>query len=311
VKRLVGFAGAVVAIVLACGVLLALSGCAKPSPIEDKAAANELTVDASSVDSLPATVVAVREQVQEAAPSLVAEAEPTDRAYTTCATALITRWEVSGQRAYERRWSGVYYPGGASGPTFGIGYDGGHQTRFDIAHDWAEHRDRDRLATTSGVIGASAKQRIGEWSGITVGYPHALGVFAAASLPSYTAGARRLYGAANWDSLEPEGKCGLVSNGYNRGFDAAGARRAEIRHRRDVCMPMRGRGRLECLAKDLAAEQRLWPDNRGLRDRRVDEAQTVLGRIVLPPDPAPSSPAPAWRRPGQGPAATFAWEVRA
>lgn len=290
-------------------VALTLAACAPPSPIEDAGAG--VVVEPSAFEQLPVVAVAVREQVQAAVPELVVEPEPEDRAYTHCATALITRWEISNQAAYERKWSGIYYPAGpitASGPTGGIGYDFGHQTRFDIRRDWEEHRERERLATASGVIGVSAKQRIGEWRGITVGYPHALGVFAAASLPKYTAQARRLYGAANWDSLEAEGRCGLVGNAYNRGTGTAGARRAEIRERRDVCLPQRGQERLECIARTLVAEQRLWPDSRGLRDRRADEARVVLGTIILPSE-VPKRPAPRTgsdRLPGAGPATIFA-----
>jgi hypothetical protein len=237
-------------------------------------------------------ILAVREAVQVSAPELVVAPEPEEVGYTACATALITRWEVSSKAAYERKWSGIYYPAGPitpSGPTGGLGYDFGHNTGSDIRRDWRMHDAVERLVTASGVIGISAKQRIREWAGITVPYPMALSVFGEASLPSYTAGARRLYGRERWEALPSTSKCGLVSNGYNRGFGTAGPRRAEIRERAQVCMPLANiDAQTECLATSLEAERRLWPDNRGLRDRRTDEARVVRNRRPA----APAAPAP-------------------
>lgn len=234
--------------------------------------------------------------MQVAAPELVVITPPSDQAYTDCAVRIITRWEVTSEAAYRAKWSGIYYPAGpitASGPTGGIGYDFGHQTRVDIYRDWREHSDVDRLATASGVTGATAKARIGEWKGIRIEFPYAQRVFGASSLPIYTAGARRLYGK-RWDQLEAGARCALVSNGYNRGFGTNGPRRVEIKRTAQVCMPMDGAERLRCISEQLAAQQRLWPNTPGLRARRRDEAKTVF------------TAATEYRRAGAGPTDNFA-----
>ena len=53
--------------------------------------------------------------------------------FVGCATALVVRWEVSGQKRYTRDLQGVIWAQGNSGPTWSIGYDGGYQTRFTVS----------------------------------------------------------------------------------------------------------------------------------------------------------------------------------
>jgi hypothetical protein len=219
--------------------------------------------------ALQAAILEVQTEVQLATPSDPVPSAPQVDAFKECAVVLITRWEVSGVATYNRRWKGVYWPGGSSGPTWGIGWDGGHQTPVDTARAWNKHPDVVKLATSSGVIGMSAKQRIGEWRGITTPYPYAAEVFASDSLPRYTAAARRALGS-NFDSLPAPTRCALTSLGYNRGWLTTGDKRREIRHIRDVCLPAQDK---KCVAAQLRSMKRLWPTVPGLQARREDEAR--------------------------------------
>jgi len=181
----------------------------------------------------------------------------------------IVRWEVSGERAYSAKYQGVICPGGASGPTWGIGYDGGHQSQATIRSDWAMRQDVDRLAATSGQSGpgkcAAARTALRD---VRVPFGQARLVFTEVSMPLWERATRRTYpGVENMGPL-PEGA--LIGNTYNRGTSMIGSRAAEKRTIRDVCVP---KGDVGCLAAQLIAQCRLWPDVPGICNRRKDEAR--------------------------------------
>ena len=188
------------------------------------------------------------------------------------AAKLIVRWEVTSRATYDRKYMGVVWPGGASGPTWAVGYDGGHQTRGAISRDWADHDGVVRLATTSGVVGHEAQRRIMEWVDIKTPFDYAERVFTETTLPAYTAAARRALGP-EFDDLNDGAHAALVSLGYNRGWSMSGPRRAHMRTIRDECVPERDSA---CIARELNAMCDLWPQTPGLCNRRRDEARTAL-----------------------------------
>lgn len=212
-----------------------------------------------------------------------APAAPAER-LTPLAEALIIRWEVSSQARYERFLTGVICPGAASGPTWGIGYDGGHQTRSVIARDWVGHPDLDRLIPAAGVIGeARCRGFLATVAGVTTPYDAALHVFRQTSIPAYTRLARRTFDAGQpgaFDRLPGNAKGALVSLVYNRGGSLAKTdSRREMRTIAYTCVPA---GDLRCVARELRSMCRLWEGQSvgaGLCNRRQDEA-----RLVLTPD---------------------------
>src|SRR5690606_12319774 len=97
---------------------------------------------------------------QEALADLTPVLPPPEAPNATCrssAAALIVRWEVSSPAYYRKQLERPIWPGGASGVTWGIGYDGGHQVRATIKDDWQAHLAVDRLVTTAGITGQRAK----------------------------------------------------------------------------------------------------------------------------------------------------------
>lgn len=188
------------------------------------------------------------------------------------AAKLIVRWEVTSETAYNQRYSGVLWPGGASGPTWAVGYDGGHQTRATISRDWADHARVADLVETSGVVGSEAQRRIMEWVDIKTPFDYANRVFTETTLPAYTAAARRALGP-EFDDLDNGAHAALVSLGYNRGWSMTGPRRAHMRAIRDECVPALDS---QCIARELNAMCDLWPQTPGLCNRRRDEARTAL-----------------------------------
>lgn len=229
--------------------------------------------------------MAAREEVQEHTDAVVPAPEPeattpipSDQAkFEACATALITHWEVVSEPVYTRKWQGVICPGGSSGPTRGIGWDDGTQTKLDIARVWSAHPQLERILPASGQTG---DQRCRAYKataqGIVTPFPYASTVFRTDSLPAYTNSARRAFGSA-FDNATWPVQCGLVDLVYNRGGQTVGDRRAEYRTIAGQCLPA---GDVACTAGQLRSMKRLWPGDagvdKGLRARRDDEARTVL-----------------------------------
>jgi hypothetical protein len=263
-----------------------LLGCAE-SKQEAAAAADEAIAQASEavaeqseqVQSTGAAtttplVLAMRDAVDsittEPLPEPVASIDP-------AVVALVVRWEVGGPAQYVRKYQGVICPGGASGPTVGIGFDLGTQTPAEIRAAWASSPYVDALASGSGVVGPDACNAWrAQHQGIRIPYDDAIRTFTAHDWPRYSAMAARAY-RNGWAGLTYPHQAALTSNGYNRGFSFLGSRRTEMREIRDTCVPGND---APCTAGQLRTSCRVWdsqPDIRkGLCARRYSEADFSL-----------------------------------
>ena len=259
----------VLALVLALA-FLTLAGCDYPAA---HAAPGDVTATlAEPTAGLQSAALDVVDSVQSVVPPA-----PADTAPTQCdllATELIVKWEIGSPARYTARYESVIWPGGASGPTWGVGYDGGQQTRFDIRADWAPHPQVDALEQTAGVAGQEARTRVrgGEWDDVRTPYPLAEAVFQGASLPAYRLAMQRAL-HVRAEQLPPYVCAALVDVGYNRGWAMLGDRNREKREIRDTCLPAAD---THCIAAQLRAMKRLWPDTPGLQNRREDEARLAL-----------------------------------
>lgn len=229
----------------------------------------------AAANTAPVTV-ALREAVQAITPDPAPPPPPEPPADVPPdpAIALITRWEVSGRANYERRLSGPVCPGGASGPTIGIGYDLGHQTAAEIRRVWHWHPAVERLATGSRQTGAS---RCNEWRNahrdIRITWDDAIRVFTVDSLPKYRRMALRALPGLDRQAAGHIG--GLTSTGYRRGWSMEGERMREKRVIRDQCMPQDS---ADCSAGQVVAMCRLWagtPNAKGQCNRSHDEARVI------------------------------------
>ncbi len=260
-------------------VLLLASCAAAPAPaaqplVVTTPAAITVPVDAAVSDAqstaarvLVPAVVSVRQAVQQAVPL----PSTTNPPVSPAAADLIVRWEVTSPAYYTRALQRPVWPGGASGITWGIGYDGGHQTATTIASDWAAHADVWQLRGTAGIVGTAARDALPAWRGILTPYPLARGVFVDVSLPVWRASTRTAYGP-DFDALPADAAGALVSNTYNRGTSMLGERNREKRAIRDQCLPRRD---LRCIATQLRASCRVWAGTSieaGMCARRNDEA---------------------------------------
>ena len=252
------------------------------APIADAAPVVEQMQAAVAAAGVPAAV-ALREAVEATLPSPGAVAIPVSVAMapvsagpilSAAGIAHVVRWEVTSEAHYTRALRWPIWPRGASGVTWCIGYDGGHQTARDIRADWREHPQVDRLAQTSGITGTAARDALVRFRDIETAFEPCVAVFRDASAPAYMRSTQRAYG----DLLaeQPQGVIdALFGLTYNRGGSMRGNRNLEKRVIRDKCLPAHDRA---CVAAQLRAMKRLWPDVPGLQGRRESEARLAEGR---------------------------------
>lgn len=274
-----------------------LGACARPGAIPpvdaavagapaDLPASAPLAAEQAAVAGqlLPTAVAAgagvVASPVAAAVDSLTRTAPPlptTDSRSASCrraASSLIIRWEVSSEAWYDQALRFPIWPGGASGVTWGIGYDGGHQASIVIADDWQEHAQAARLATTAGIVGTPAREALPRYRDIATAYRYAGQVFEDRSLIEYERRTRRLF-IDGFDELRPNACAAMVSLVYNRGDSTIGDSRREMRVLRDDCIPVQD---YACMARELRSMKRIWRgtvNERGLTARREAEALLV------------------------------------
>ena len=275
--------------------LVLLVGCARPPAVDETvagvpdalpAATPDLVVEAvvseqplpraveaaSGVVSTP--VLAAQEALSDLTPTLPPP-EPANAACRRAAAALIIRWEVSSPAFYRKRLETPIWPGGASGVTWGIGYDGGHQTRAVIADDWQDHEHVVRLGDTAGITGQRARTILPRFQDIPTGFDHASRVFEERSLVEYERRAERAF-RNGFTELRPNACGALISLVYNRGAAMTGDSRREMRAIRDQCVPAQDNA---CIAREIRAMTRLWRgtvNEKGLSARRESEALLAL-----------------------------------
>jgi len=172
------------------------------------------------------------------------------------AVALIVAFEVGSQVRYTARYQGVVCPGGASGPTVGIGLDGGHQSASAIRSALAGHPAVERMAQIMpGAIGprrcAAARAQLYD---VRVAWLTAMRIFELHTLPVYSALTVRTF-SEGIGTLSPNARGSLTATVYNRGVSMRGDRRREMRELRDTCVPA---GDTTCMAAQYRSMKRLW-----------------------------------------------------
>ena len=276
--------------------LLALAACDRVPPVDAPPAPPlppEVVEAAVADQPLPEAVEAVQTPILAAVEALepltpaAPPPEPADDRSAACrraAAALIIRWEVTSPARYDRALRFPVWPGGASGVTWGIGYDGGHQTARVIADDWQAHLHRDRLARTAGLTGATARAALPAYRDIETAYDYAAEVFETRSLVEYERRTDRAF-RNGFTDLCPYACAALTSTVYNRGAAMTGDSRREMRTLRDECVPKQD---YACIARELRSMSRLWRgtvNEKGLTARRESEAVLALQCLT----PAPSN----------------------
>lgn len=204
---------------------------------------------------------------------------------------LIVAEEVSSQAYYTKHYQNFEWPGGASGPTVGIGYDCGYCTKEEIARDWDGILDGHSIAMLQAAAGkkGAAGQAFVAANGRSVTIPWAAAIkeFEKREIPKWEA--RTDKSLPNTELLSGDSYGALVSIAYNRGtggFTASGDRYTELRNIRSMMIAKNFTG----IPAQIRSMKRLW--NNGLVGRREREAKLFERGLQVeagkPPQPIPN-----------------------
>lgn len=186
---------------------------------------------------------------------------------------LIVAFEVSSAEVYKRKYQGVIKPGGASGPTIGIGYDIGYVTPENLREDWTGYISEayiERLATKCGLTGTKAAAALADLKDIVIPYETAFEQFTKNVEPIYMAAT--INALKNTEKLSDDSLGALVSLVYNRGpsFRKSGERYKQMR---SIATHM-ATEKFHLIPQDFENMKVLWqtPDVIGVARRRHLEA---------------------------------------
>lgn len=185
---------------------------------------------------------------------------------------LIITEEVSDPAYYRRHYQHFDWPGGASGPTVGNGYDCGYCEHDEIQRDWVGIIPQgmiDVMKLAAGHTGQSGAAFVIRYRcAVTIPWDAAYRQFSEREVPKWIA--RVVEVLPNCDKLSPDSFGALVSLAYNRGpsFHLAGTRYAEMRA---IAAHMEA-GEFEKISNEIKAMKRLWPVGSGVWKRRDHEA---------------------------------------
>ena len=227
---------------------------------------------------------------------------------------MIVAFEVGSQAQFNAKYRGPTWAGGASGVTFGIGFDLGYSTAAEIASTWSPYLPPamvQAMCSAAGLTGATGQAACFRLRGVvTVSWTAAMAVFEGLDMPKW----EKAVAAAlpNTDALSPDSFGALVSLAYNRGASFNNPKSPSdpsdrYREMRDIHAHMASKS-FGSIPGDIRSMERLWPNVRGLILRRQQEAdlfQTGLGEMAVEPASAPAavSPSPV-------PASTHAYDVK-
>lgn len=208
---------------------------------------------------------------------------------------LIVTEEDGDQNYYLKFEQGFSWPGGASGPTVGIGYDCGYSTAAQIRADWSPFVDAARvniLATAAGIQGGAARQFVNAHARVlAITWDESLDQFKGHELPKWEATVR---GALpNTDKLSGDCFGAITSLTYNRGAGGYSLPAAHDPSNRDLEMrnikAHMAAQRFDLIPAEFLSMRRLWPVGKDLWNRRTHEALLFRDGLVPSPPPAPAA----------------------
>jgi hypothetical protein len=201
--------------------------------------------------------------------------------------------EDGDQNYYIKVEAGFSWPGGASGPTVGVGYDCGYSTAEQIEQDWSPFVDAARVAvlkTAAGKTGAAGQAFVAEHRhAVAITWDESLAQFKGHELPKWEDITRAHL--PNCDKLSGDSFGALVSLTYNRGpsYDSPGDRCLEMRNIKAHMAAQQ----FELIPNEFMSMRRLWPRNGDLWNRRGHEAILFRDGLPQPPTVVAAPPPPA------------------
>ena len=186
---------------------------------------------------------------------------------------LIVESEVTSKGYYEKHYRKPEWPGGASGVTIAVGYDLGFANEAKLRNDWTGKIDDDMidaLIKYAGLTGEHAHAKLAEArEEIDIPWEAAYDVFENIDMPDWSAKVKKAL--PNTDKLSEDSFGALVSLAYNRGasFSKDGDRYKEMREIKENM----ANETFDQIPDCFREMKRLWPNVRGLQDRRDAEAK--------------------------------------
>ena len=186
---------------------------------------------------------------------------------------LIVESEVTSKGYYEKHYRKPEWPGGASGVTIAVGYDLGFANEAKLRNDWTGKIDDDMidaLIKYAGLTGEKAHAKLAEArEEIDIPWEAAYDVFENIDMPDWSAKVKKAL--PNTDKLSEDSFGALVSLAYNRGasFSKDGDRYKEMREIKENM----ANETFDQIPDCFREMKRLWPNVRGLQDRRDAEAK--------------------------------------
>ncbi len=213
------------------------------------------------------TAPTAAEELQAAGPI-----DPSDMPISQKAFDMLIRFEVTGQKAYERKYIHPIWPRGQSGVTIGIGYDVGHQSVAQLTSDCTGILDNAAIGTLAracGVTGSPASALASSMGGVEVSWEKALDLFRQKGIPRWVGLVKKQL--ANTELLSKDSLGALVSLTYNRGAGGYSSAKPRFAEMHAIQQLMRDK-KFNQIPGQIRAMKRLWPDVAGLRSRRDEEA---------------------------------------
>jgi len=190
---------------------------------------------------------------------------------------LIFEYEVGGGEQYYNKFLKRFtWPGGASGPTIGIGIDCAYYSPKELANifSFLPFQKRKLIEDASGKIGLAGKEytKILRKAEIEMSWKESQNIFYKITWPKFAGLTDKVFPQS--DHLCDAAYGALVSLVFNRGGSLSGNSRSEMRAIRDL-VPAKN---YKAIAKEIRQMKRLWEGKNmvGLLKRRDAEADLVL-----------------------------------
>jgi hypothetical protein len=198
---------------------------------------------------------------------------------------MIVFFEVSSKEFYNKFLQRPIWPGEESGITIGVGCDLGHTSEEKIKAAWGPNisaADLNLLLSVRGLKGLKAKNKLSQVNSVKIPFDVAYKVFFESTLPDHARETKRAY--AGVDKLPPDAQGSLLSLVFNRGGSTNKTKDSRIEMFNIIELVKSGD--LQGIAKQIRKMKRLWPDSKGLRDRRDKEADRIENASfnILPED---------------------------
>lgn len=204
-----------------------------------------------------------------ASPSLA----PAHDAIPDQAVTFIVNEEDGSAAYYARHYEHFDWPGGASGPTIGVGYDLGYVTMKEAIADWTGIVPDDVVTAICrgvGLRGEAAELFVRAHANtVTITFDQGLAQFKQREVPKWLARCRAAL--PGFDRMPPLCQGVMLSVTYNRGsggYDDPSPRDAEMRAiKADIAAE-----KYNAIPMQLLSMRRLWPRGGDLWNRRTHEA---------------------------------------